>query len=53
MHGPDGKEYHNKSIFKEVIPFKKIVYQHFAPSFLATIEFEGRGEQTFLRWLLC
>ena len=50
MHGPDGKDYQNRSIFKEVIPLKKIVYQHFAPSFLTTIEFEAQGEETFLRW---
>ena len=26
MHGPDGTDYKNKSIFKEIIKHKKIVY---------------------------
>ncbi len=51
MHGPDGTDYKNKSVFKEVIPFKKLVYEHVsAPKFTATIQFEARGEQTFLSW---
>jgi len=51
MHGPDGTEYKNKSVFKEVIPFKKIVYEHLSsPRFVATIDFEEQGDQTFIRW---
>lgn len=51
MHGPDGTDYKNKSVFKEVIKHKKIVYQHITgPKFLSTIEFESRGKDTFLRW---
>jgi uncharacterized protein YndB with AHSA1/START domain len=51
MHGPDGTDYKNKSIFKEIIPFKKIVYEHVtSPKFLTTIEFEARGEKTFINW---
>lgn len=51
MHGPDGTDYKNKSVFKEVVPLKKIVYQHVSsPKFVATIEFEAQGEQTFLSW---
>ena len=51
MHGPDGADYKNKSIFKEIVPFKKIVYQHVTnPKFVSTIEFEARGEKTFLSW---
>lgn len=51
MHGPDGTDYKNKSVFKEVIPLKKIVYEHVSsPKFIATIEFEAKGEQTFLSW---
>src|SRR5580704_6751798 len=41
MHGPDGTDYKNKSIFKEVVHHKKLVYQHVsAPKFTATIDFE-------------
>ncbi|HEX9513571.1 MAG TPA: SRPBCC family protein [Puia sp.] len=51
MHGPDGTDYKNKSIFKEIIPFKKIVYEHISgPRFIATILFEEQGEQTLTTW---
>lgn len=51
MHGPDGTDYKNKSIFKEIIPNKKLVYEHITgPKFIATILFEERGDQTFLSW---
>jgi len=51
MHGPDGTNYKNKSIFKEVVKHKKIVYEHVsAPKFIATIEFEAQGDKTFLKW---
>lgn len=51
MHGPDGTDYKNKSVFKEIIPHKKIVYEHVSgPRFLATIDFEEQGEQTLVRW---
>ncbi len=51
MHGPDGTDYNNKSIFTEVVPFKKIVYEHTsAPKFVSTITFEEQGEQTLLNW---
>jgi PhnB protein len=51
MHGPDGTDYKNKSVFKEIVKHKKIVYEHVSgPKFLATIEFESQGEKTFLKW---
>jgi uncharacterized protein YndB with AHSA1/START domain len=51
MHGPDGTDYKNKSIFKEIILHKKIVYDHVSgPKFVTTINFEERGEQTFITW---
>ncbi len=51
MHGPDGTDYKNKSIFKEIILHKKIVYEHeTGPRFLATINFEEQGEQTLITW---
>ena len=51
MHGPDGKDYDNKSIFKEIIPHKKIVFNHVShPPIVFTITFETRGEQTLLNW---
>lgn len=51
MHAPNGANFKNRSIFKEVVPFKKIVYEHVVhPWILATITFEERGEQTQLTW---
>ena len=51
MHGSDGVDYKNKSVFKEVIKYKKIVYEHLSgPKFIATIEFESRGDKTHLSW---
>jgi uncharacterized protein YndB with AHSA1/START domain len=51
MHGPDGADYKNKSVFKEIIPFKKIVYEHVSgPRFVTTINFEDQGEQTLITW---
>jgi uncharacterized protein YndB with AHSA1/START domain len=50
MHGPDGKVYPNSSIFREITKHEKIVYEHFAPNFIATVQFEERGDKTFLSW---
>jgi Activator of Hsp90 ATPase homolog 1-like protein len=51
MGGPDGKDYQNKSIFKEIIPYKKLVFEHTSyPWHLTTIDFEEQGEQTFIKW---
>lgn len=51
MHGPDGTDYKNKSIFKEMIKHKKLTYKHVStPKFLATVEFEEQGEKTLLNW---
>jgi len=51
MHGPDGTDFLNKSIFREVVPFKKIVYEHPSyPNFIATITFQEQGGQTHLTW---
>jgi uncharacterized protein YndB with AHSA1/START domain len=51
MHGPDGTDYKNKSIFKEVILHRKIVYEHVtSPKFTATVEFEDRGKTTMMNW---
>jgi len=51
MHGPDGTDYKNKSIFKEVTAPERIVYEHVsAPKFIATIHLEEQGNKTFLTW---
>jgi len=50
IKGSDGKNFPNKSIYRELVPYKKIVFQHFNPHYLATILFEARGEETFMDW---
>ncbi len=51
MHGPDGTDYKNKSIFREVVLHQKLVYEHVSsPRFLATIRFEAQGDQTLITW---
>jgi uncharacterized protein YndB with AHSA1/START domain len=50
MHGPDGQDFKNRAIYQEIVPFKKIVFNHFAPNFTATIEFEDKGDRTHLTW---
>ncbi|CAD5270850.1 MULTISPECIES: SRPBCC family protein [unclassified Imperialibacter] len=51
MHGPDGTDYPNESVFTEVIEHKKIVYKHTSPpSFVTTVEFEPQGDKTLMHW---
>ena len=53
MHGPDGTNYNNESIFKEVVQYQKIVYEHISePKFISTVEFDAQGEKTLLTWLM-
>lgn len=49
MHGNDGKNYPNRSMFVEIVPFKKIVFQHFNPNYLATIVFEPKEKETLMQ----
>lgn len=51
LHGPDGTDYKNKSVFREIVKYQKIVYEHLSvPRFLATVTFESRGDKTFIEW---
>src|SRR3989344_2752054 len=50
MHGNDGKNYLNRSVFKEIVPFKKIVFQHFNPNYIATIVFTPEEKETLMEW---
>ena len=53
MHGPDGTDYPNSSVFKEVVKPERIVFSHGGGredgpgvSFIATWTFEGLGGRT-------
>jgi len=55
MHGPDGTDYPNKSVFTEVVKPERIVYGHGGgkkggpgASFEATWTFEAKGNKTLL-----
>lgn len=51
MHGPDGKDYKNKHIYKEIVKPEKIVMQHVtAPNFMTYVRFEEKGNKTLLTW---
>jgi|SRR6185436_2154081 len=50
LHGPDGKNYPNKSVFIEIVLFKKIVFRHFNPNYIATIIFEPGEKGTLMEW---
>lgn len=46
----NGQDYPNRSVFKEIVPLKKIVFEHFNPHFIATVLFEAKGEETQIEW---
>ena len=50
LNGPDGTNYPNRSIFREIIPHKKIVFEHFNPHFITTVLFKPKDEDTQLDW---
>jgi len=51
MHGPDGTDYKNKSMYKEVVKPNRIVFEHLSrPKFTATITLTAQGKKTHLRW---
>lgn len=51
MHGPDGTNYPNESVFKRIEAPALIVFDHVcAPLFTMTITLQDRGGQTCLTW---
>lgn len=52
MHGPDGKDYENKSVFVQIDKPEQIVLRHLEPNheFLLTITFTGQEDKTKLTW---
>ena len=39
-------------MFIEIVPLKKIVFQHFNPNYIATIIFEPKEKETLLEWAM-
>jgi uncharacterized protein YndB with AHSA1/START domain len=52
MHGPNGTDYRNESVFDEIIPDAKIVITHVSqPRFTLSITLNPLGEKTHLKWV--
>jgi uncharacterized protein YndB with AHSA1/START domain len=52
MHGPDGKDYANRSRFMEIVPLRKIVFEHYNPDYIATIIFKANENKTHMEWVV-
>ncbi|MCA9052559.1 MAG: SRPBCC domain-containing protein [Planctomycetaceae bacterium] len=57
MHGPDGVDYPNKTLYHEVEPLRKLVYDHGgnderAPLFRVTVTFTSQGDQTVMEFCM-
>jgi uncharacterized protein YndB with AHSA1/START domain len=51
MHGPDGTDYKNESVFVEVVQPGQIVFDHVsAPLFRMTITLDDRAGKTAITW---
>jgi uncharacterized protein YndB with AHSA1/START domain len=52
MHGPNGANYPNESVFREIQPDSRIVIEHVVnPFYTLTVTLTARGEQTHLAWV--
>jgi uncharacterized protein YndB with AHSA1/START domain len=52
MHGPNGADYPNESIFREIQPDTRIVIEHVVkPWYRLTVTLTARGEKTHLAWV--
>ncbi|GAB7523409.1 SRPBCC family protein [Paraburkholderia sp. 2C] len=51
MHGPDGVDYKNHSVFAEIAEPERIVFDHVSgPHFKVTVSFDEAGSQTKLTY---
>ena len=51
MHGPDGRDYPNESVFREIVPEKKIVIHHIVlPIYSLVITLNENDGRTAVRW---
>jgi uncharacterized protein YndB with AHSA1/START domain len=47
MHGPDGTDYKNHIVYREVVRPERLAYDHISgPLFRATVRFEAEGDKT-------
>ena len=51
MHGPDGTDYPNESVFTEVVVPERVVFDHLSGHhFQMTITFAAQGDKTLVGW---
>ena len=51
MHGPDGTDYPNESVFAEVVAPERVVFDHLSGHhFLMTVTFTDEGGKTRVGW---
>jgi uncharacterized protein YndB with AHSA1/START domain len=52
MHGPNGANYPNEAVFREIQPDTRIVIEHvLQPRFTLTVTLTARGDKTHLAWV--
>ena len=53
MHGPDGTDYPNENVFREIVVPERVVLEHLSQEghrFFLTITFAAQGDQTLVGW---
>ena len=51
MHGPDGRNYPNESVFVEIVPLSEIIIEHISqPKYRLTIGLTALGAGTLVSW---
>ncbi|TVX99767.1 SRPBCC domain-containing protein [Cohnella terricola] len=54
MHGPNGADYPNESVFVEIVPHERVVIDHLSgPEFRVNATFEDLGSRTKLVFRQC
>lgn len=52
MHSPQGANYPNECVFREIQPDARIVIEHIVkPLYILTVTLSARGDQTHLAWV--
>jgi uncharacterized protein YndB with AHSA1/START domain len=52
LHGPDGSDYPNENLFREIVPNERVLVEHVSEDhhFLLTITLAAQGGQTRVGW---
>jgi uncharacterized protein YndB with AHSA1/START domain len=52
IQGPDRKTYSNRAIFTEIVPLKKLAFEHYNPDFVTLVEFTAKDNETSITWAM-